>query len=127
VVLDAAHNVASIEALVRVLDESFSPAPRILIFATTRDKDARGMLTALLPAFDQVIFTRYLENPRGTPIEELTALAGQLSDKTPHVCVDPAAAWQLARKLAPPEHLVCITGSFFIAAEIQAAIRAERE
>jgi len=126
VVLDAAHNVASIEALVRVLAESFSPGPRLLVFATTRDKDARGMLAALLPAFDQVIFTRYLENPRGTPIEELVAIAAELSRQTPQVCANPASAWKRAQELATPEHLVCITGSFFIAAEIQAAIRAHR-
>ena len=124
VVLDAAHNVASIEALVTVLAESFTPGPRLLVFATTRDKDARGMLRALLPAFDQVIFTRYLENPRGTPIEELASISAELLDMTPELCPDPASAWRRAQELATPEHLICITGSFFIAAEVQAAIRA---
>ena len=36
VVLDAAHNVASIQALVETLEESFSAARRLLIFATTQ-------------------------------------------------------------------------------------------
>jgi dihydrofolate synthase/folylpolyglutamate synthase len=123
VVLDTAHNGASIEALVQTLSESFSPGPRVLVFATTRDKDARGMLSALLPAFDEIILTRYWQNPRGMPAESLAAMAAELSTKPVRVCADAATAWSLARELAGRDHLVCITGSFFIAAEIRAAMR----
>jgi len=123
VVLDAAHNVASIEALARVVEESFSPSPRLLVFATTRDKDVRGMLGVLLPAFDEVIFTRYWQNPRGVAPEELAAIAGEISPTAAHVCADSATAWGLAARIARREHLICITGSFFIAAEMRAAIR----
>ena len=122
-VLDAAHNVASVEALVQTLAESFSPGPRVLMFATTRDKDARGMLAALLPAFDEIIVTRYWQNPRGLPAESLAAMAAELSTRPVRVCADAAAAWQLASELAGREHLLCIAGSFFIAAEIRAAMR----
>ena len=79
VVLDAAHNAASIEALVEVLDESFSARRRLLIFATTQEKDLRGMLERLLGRFDHVIFTRYLSNPRSVPPEQLQALAADLA------------------------------------------------
>ncbi|MGD9723227.1 MAG: folylpolyglutamate synthase/dihydrofolate synthase family protein [Pirellulales bacterium] len=124
VVLDAAHNVASIEALVRVLTESFSPGPRLLVFATTRDKDLRGMLRVLLGAFDEVILTRYWQNPRAVPPEELAELAAEIGGAPVHVAADPATAWNLASQLATPRHLVCITGSFFIAAEMRAAMAA---
>jgi dihydrofolate synthase / folylpolyglutamate synthase len=126
VVLDSAHNVASIEALVRSLDESFVATRRLLIFATTRDKDARGMLEVLLAKFDDVILTRYWSNPRGMPIEELEALSAELSGRRAHVCADPAAACKLAGQIAGSEHLICITGSFFIAAEMRAAMQADR-
>jgi dihydrofolate synthase/folylpolyglutamate synthase len=122
VVLDAAHNVASIEALVRVLDESFSPSPRILVFATTRDKDLRGMLRALIPVFDEVIVPRYWQNPRAVVPEELAALAAEISPASVHLAGDPATAWNLATRMATPQHLICITGSFFTAAEMSAAI-----
>jgi dihydrofolate synthase/folylpolyglutamate synthase len=135
VVLDAAHNVASIEALLRVLDESFAPAPRLLVFATTRGKDAPGMLELLLPAFDEVILTRYWNNPRGITPEELAALAAELAPAPEtaharasgasarlHVVQDAAEAWRLANSLATPDHLICITGSFFIAAEMRATM-----
>jgi dihydrofolate synthase/folylpolyglutamate synthase len=125
IVLDAAHNVASIEALIHVLQESFSPGPRVAIFATTRDKDIRGMLSLLLPAFDEVILTRYWKNPRGVPPAELAAIAEELAPATSHVHVaaDPQTAWRLAQSIVTPEHLLAITGSFFIAAEMRAAMR----
>ena len=57
VVLDAAHNTASIEALIATLGESFRPSRRWLVFATSQDKDSRGMLQLLLPCFDEVFLT----------------------------------------------------------------------
>ncbi len=122
VILDAAHNVASVEAFVGALERSFSAADRILVFATTRDKDAEGMLRALLPHFDRAIFTRYTSNPRGLPVEDLGALATKLSDKPFDIAADPAAAWAAAARLATVDSLIGITGSFFIAAEMRPQI-----
>ncbi len=153
VVLDAAHNAASIGALVEVLDESFSPGRRLLVFATTQGKDVRGMLQRLAGRFDRVIFTRYLENPRGIPPGELQRLAavcwggsatcwGGSSTATPtatsplplgegpgvrasptiEIAASPAEAWDAVHRVAEPDDLVCITGSFFLAAEIRRQI-----
>jgi dihydrofolate synthase/folylpolyglutamate synthase len=123
VVLDAAHNVASIEALTQVLAESFSARRRLLVFATTRDKDAAGMVRVLSQKFDEVIFTRYQSNPRGLDPEALAALAANVPAARRHICADAAAAWKLASQIAKPEDLICITGSFFIAAEMRAAMQ----
>ncbi|MBN2473723.1 MAG: bifunctional folylpolyglutamate synthase/dihydrofolate synthase [Pirellulales bacterium] len=119
IVIDAAHNPASIEALLRVLDESFSVARRRLIFATTREKDLRGMLGCVLDRFDQVVFTQYLDNLRAVPPEELAALAHEASGREYAVYRDPADALAAVRALAGPDELVCITGSFFIAAAMR--------
>jgi dihydrofolate synthase / folylpolyglutamate synthase len=142
VVLDAAHNAASIAALVETLDESFSPSQRLLVFAATQEKDLRGMLQRLLGRFDHVIFTRYLDNPRGVPPEELQALAGELvgcvlartreptqSGACKHapyieIAPTPAEAWDAVHRLARADDLVCVTGSFFLAAEMRRRIAA---
>ncbi|MEQ9069000.1 MAG: cyanophycin synthetase, partial [Gimesia chilikensis] len=71
VVLDTAHNGASIQALVDTLSAGFSEPDRVLIFAVTRDKDVQEMLRTLLPHFQTVILTQYLSNPRRIPAEEL--------------------------------------------------------
>jgi dihydrofolate synthase/folylpolyglutamate synthase len=119
VVVDAAHNWEAVAALVRTLDESFAARRRVLVFAPTRDKDVAGMLRQLLPRFDSVVVTSFQNNPRNVPVETLARMVRQLSDQPLHVAADPAAAWKLARHFAGKEDLLCITGSFFIAAELR--------
>lgn len=119
VIIDAAHNVASVEALLRTLEESFSVRKRILIFATTQEKDVAEMLRRLLPAFDHVLLTQYLDNPRAVPLAELCATARAVSGRDWPAFGRPAEAWQAARSLASAEDLICVTGSFFIAAQVR--------
>ena len=123
IVLDAAHNVASVEALVEVLGESFAARRRVLVFATTRDKNLRGMLEWLVPSFDEIIFTRYHSNPRGVAPQELVDIARELDASRDYVmCDDARAAWEVARSRVDAQDLLCIAGSFFIAAEMRAAM-----
>lgn len=127
--LDAAHNVASIEALLTTLAESFSPGPRVLVFATSRDKNVAGMLQCLLPHFDDVILTRYLGSPRSATTDELDATAQGIAQRLGlarnwRTCPDPASAWNMVTAIATPEHLVTITGSFFLAAEMRRQMEA---
>ena len=131
VVLDTAHNVASVEALLAVLDESFAAQRRILVFAATRDKDVKGMLKRLLPRFELIILTRYADNPRAVPPCELFAMTESLLAESPHVCEvviheQPEAAWQHCQTVVTVEHLVVVTGSFFLAAEIRPVITSAR-
>jgi dihydrofolate synthase/folylpolyglutamate synthase len=125
VVIDAAHNWASAKALVTTLREEFPQRRRIVIFASTRDKDVRGQLRLLLPEFDTVILTRYVDNPRSVPPEELRNIAARLSDQPVHVAQEPVSAWKLARRLAGPDDLIVVTGSFFLVAELRDLIVGE--
>jgi len=127
-IIDVAHNHASIEALVRVLDERFQARCRVLVFASSRDKDTASMLRLLLPRFDTLVLTRFVNNPRATEPEELLAMAQVICQQSPmshdkptqlKTAADPASAWELARNLASPEDLICATGSFFLAAELR--------
>ena len=81
VILDSAHNTASIAALMEVLKESFSVSRRLLLFATTRDKDYEEMLKLLLDGFDEIVFTQYTTNPRALPPAELEAAAFKLTGR----------------------------------------------
>jgi dihydrofolate synthase/folylpolyglutamate synthase len=119
VVVDGAHNVASVEALVATLDESFAADRRWLIFAGSQDKDLRGMLARLLPKFDEVLLTRYRNNPRGASPDELARLAAAVDGRPRPLFDDSADAWQSARRQAAPEDLIVIAGSFFLAAELR--------
>ncbi len=119
-VIDGAHNVASAEALAESLRTCFPPSPRTLVFGTTRDKDLRGQLRALLPLFDACVATRYVENPRAVPPEEVAAAVSELSELSPGVAADPASALAEARRRTTTGGLICVTGSLFLAAEARA-------
>lgn len=121
-VVDGAHNVASVEALAATLRACLPPASRTLVFGTTRDKDLPGQLRALLPLFDRVVATRYVENPRAVPPAEVAEAARSLGDLPVEIAPDPAEALAAARRLTPPDGLICVTGSMFLAAEARALV-----
>jgi len=120
VVLDGAHNVVSAQALATTLLTCFPASPRTLVFGTTRDKDLPGQLRALLPLFDSLIATRYVENPRSVPPEDIALAIAAIDGRTARITQDPAAALDLARRVTGPLALVCVTGSLFLAAETRA-------
>jgi dihydrofolate synthase/folylpolyglutamate synthase len=122
VVIDGAHNPAAAEALAEAIRTCFPPTRRTLVFGTTRDKDLRGQLRALLPGFDELIVTRYVENPRSTSPEDIEATILDLSGRTALVAADPAEALAEARRVTPHNGLICVTGSLFLAAEARALI-----
>jgi dihydrofolate synthase/folylpolyglutamate synthase len=125
VIVDAAHNVASVQALLDTIRQGFDARQKILLFAATRDKDVAGLLRRLLAEFDHVVLTRYVKNPRGVPVPELNRLALRLTDRPIHSAPDPVSAWHLARQLGDSRDLICVTGSFLVAAEVRELILAE--
>ena len=88
------------------------------------------MLGQLLPSFDHVVLTRYLNNPRAMDPARLEKVARSMivqrgwSGVHLHVCPDPPSAWQMVQTLASPQHFICVAGSFFLAAEIREYIEA---
>jgi dihydrofolate synthase / folylpolyglutamate synthase len=127
IILDVAHNLASIEALLAVLRERFRPRRRIGIFASSKDKDYTGMLQRMLPAFDTIFLTQYIHNPRAATTESLLAIALDLRERNSngstrpklHAATRPEDALRMARLIAQPDDLICIAGSFFLAAELR--------
>jgi len=122
IVLDTAHNPASAQALVEALAELPAPTRRTLVLSISHDKDVRAIVENLVPHFDRFVVTQYQENPRAVPAESLgkmvaDVLAGRAAEiKT---CADPLQAWQHVRQTAVPGEMVCIAGSFYLAAEMR--------
>lgn len=132
IVLDVAHNVASAQVLVDVLQTSFSPQQRILVLAVSRDKDVESIVEVLLPCFDKVVLTAYQENPRAVPVERLEEIVNQQLERSERLSRAqvfreelPCKAWQKAKELSDENALICVTGSFFIAAELRQTLIAE--
>ncbi|HVJ85960.1 MAG TPA: folylpolyglutamate synthase/dihydrofolate synthase family protein [Caulifigura sp.] len=122
IIIDTAHNDASMAALCETL-APLKHRRRVLIFATSRDKDAPAMLRILNTAFDEVLLTRYIHNPRALPIDQLSAIAESTLTIPWQTAPDPAAAWAAARQRINEDDLVCVTGSVFLAAEMQALLK----
>ena len=122
IVVDGAHNVASAGALAETLRTCFPPAPLTLVFGTTREKDLNGQLQALLPLASTVVATRYVENPRSVPPEEVAESIRAFDGREAYLAAGPAEALSLARRLTPRHGLICVTGSLFLAAETRAIV-----
>lgn len=122
VVLDGSHNVASIAALCRTLDESFDAARRTLIFGGARDKDLRGMLEILLPRFERSIFTSSRHSPRAVPEHELLTIARDIQPGGLFETAPIDGVWDQASRGSRPDDLYCLCGSFYLAAELRGQV-----
>lgn len=131
VLLDCAHNVASVRALVQAVRESFPPPARdatrhFLIFGSNRDKDIAGMLDVLAPRFERIFLTSFKGNQRCVPGDQLLAFLPADCRERSVPCIDAAHAWRLARAQAGPRDLICVAGSVFLAGELRPIIAANR-
>lgn len=119
VVVDAAHNpqsaeilareivrrfeVARVPAALRDVDrlESLKPVPALLLGVLV-DKDAEGIIDALVPLFDRVVVSAS-SSPRAIPADDLAVLVEQASGMQPRV----------AQTI--PEALALLSGGSFLA------------
>jgi len=119
VIVDAAHNVASMASLLKTLAPLLDTLrPRVLVFAASGDKQIEEMLGLTRQRFDEVVVTRYATNPRAATVERLVAGCRAAGLPNPHVAAGPVDALRLGRSLAGRGGLVCVAGSFFLAAEV---------
>lgn len=121
VVVDAAHNVASMTALASTLRPVLHHhSPRVLVFAASADKQIEAMLKPLAGLLDRVIVTRYLENPRAAPLDRLRSACAAAGLPRAMEAASPREALRLARSVAGRSGLVLVAGSFFLAGEVGA-------
>jgi dihydrofolate synthase/folylpolyglutamate synthase len=117
-VYDGAHNPAGAAALADSLPEVLGErSPKVCVLSVLEDKDAAGMLRALLPLFDRVVFTRS-ENPRALSPATLESLAAKLGCPPNETVADPRRAVQRARALAGPDGAVVVAGSIYLIADL---------
>jgi dihydrofolate synthase/folylpolyglutamate synthase len=114
VIYDGAHNGAGAAALADALPEIVGDRPLTAVISILDDKDAHAMLDALLPAAENVIFTR-TSNPRALPPGTLAHLAGRPDAVT---VGDPRAALERAKDVAGPGGAVLVTGSIYLIADL---------
>lgn len=115
---DGAHNPSGAAALARALPEvTGDRRPRVCVVSVLEDKDAAGILAALLPGFDRAVFTR-CANPRSLSPGTLDTLAAKLGGPPSETVADPREALARARSLAGPGGAVLATGSIYLIADL---------
>jgi len=125
-VVDGAHNPSGVAALVASLPAG-ATGSLVAVVSILDDKDAAGMLRALLPACRAVVFTSN-PNPRALPPATLESLARQLGfSEDAEVVGDPERALDRARGLAGPGGMVLATGSIYLVAGLAGVRRARAQ
>ncbi len=116
VLVDGAHNGASIDALMRAIGQNISYDSMIVIFACHKDKDIPGILKRLQLGADKIIFTT-TGSPRSAEPAELAAAYSEYSGKMVQVAENLDEALRIAEAAISREDLICITGSFYLVAD----------
>ena len=120
VLLDAAHNPAGARALAGYLRET-GWTDVTLVAGVMRDKDATGMLTALLPCCAALVCTTP-PSPRALAAEALATLASHLPMAPPHVVAVPDPAAALAYACSAGARIVA-AGSIFLLGPLRGILR----
>ena len=125
--LDGAHNRASMERLMEGLAQHFPGRSRVFVFASAADKDIDGILAVLaeMGGGAPVVFTR-TENPRASAPADLAARFAECGGRGAETAADTGAALAAADRKAPADGLVVVCGSLYLVGEVKALVSSAR-
>lgn len=121
ILLDVAHNPAGAWALRSALSH-LDPPPRAmtLIFGCLKDKAYSEMAQVLFPMFDLVILTE-VSSPRTATLAQMRE-AAEATGVVVKEATDPKAAFDTAVAATPPDGLLVIAGSVYLAGELRSLL-----
>ncbi len=117
ILVDGAHNPASMNALMRCVGAYVPYDSMVCIFGCCQDKDMAAMLDRVNLGADKVVFTRALSNPRAADPHELQRLFQERSGKMSQVARSLPEAMEIAMRAVSRDDLICVTGSFYLVGE----------
>lgn len=123
-VLDCAHNPASIAATVEWFTTQLPARRRCLILAVSKDKDVAGIVAALAPFFAHAYLTRFASSQRSADPALLADLWRQAGGQAATIRDRAADALAAAQSAARLDEALLVTGSVFLAGEVRGLLRA---
>jgi dihydrofolate synthase/folylpolyglutamate synthase len=117
ILVDGAHNPASVGTLMRCVGAHVPYDSMVCIFGCCRDKDLAGLLDKVHLGADKVIFTRAAGTPRAADPTELQRMFAERSGKMSQVARSLSEALDVAMRAVGREDLICVTGSFYLVGE----------
>jgi len=119
IIVDSAHNPASISKLRETIDEFFPDQDLILVFGISEDKQLDSMLAEILPRTKTLICTQ-ADHPRAMDPYQLAERADGLVTEI-KVFPEVGTALKEAVDLVDKDQIVLVTGSIFVAASARIA------
>lgn len=126
IIADGAHNAESARRLREALAENFAFARLIMVVGAARDKDIEGIFQELNspasgPPPAATVLTQ-ADNPRAASPQTLLTRGGSALNTDIRLVEDVATALDVAKSLAGPDDLICVTGSLFVVADARRAL-----
>jgi dihydrofolate synthase/folylpolyglutamate synthase len=122
ILVDGAHNAASMHALMRAIGQHIPYDSMVMIFGCAADKDIDGMMAEIASGADKVIFTQASNNPRAAKSRELADLYEEATGRVGQVTECLGDALRVARSAVSREDLICVCGSFCLVGEAKAIL-----
>jgi dihydrofolate synthase/folylpolyglutamate synthase len=117
VIWDGAHNPSGARALSASLLEATGGRRPVAVVSILDDKDAAGILAALVPVTAGAVFTRCSRRD-ALPPATLGSLWGQLGGAAAEVVATPGEALERAVARAGPGGAVLVTGSLYLLSQL---------
>ena len=117
ILVDGAHNAASIKALIRAIGQNIPYDSMVMIFGCAGDKDIPGMIEQIAKGADKVIFTRAADNMRAAPPKQLAEAYEEQSGRVAQVAESLLDAIRTAHRAVSREDIICVCGSFYLVGE----------
>jgi dihydrofolate synthase / folylpolyglutamate synthase len=125
VILDGAHNPDKIRALVNTIQTVFPGKRATVIIAIKNDKNAKEMISAVMPITKKLIFTKYIINNDLGKINsynpsDLSKIVKSIDKRIiPEIIKNPIEAVKTAITGSDKRDIILVTGSLYLIGEIK--------
>ncbi|MCH2135128.1 MAG: bifunctional folylpolyglutamate synthase/dihydrofolate synthase [Phycisphaerales bacterium] len=117
ILVDGAHNPASVSSLMRSIGSHVSFDSMICVFGCCEDKDIDGMLEMASLGGDKIVFTKASDQPRAAEPETLARRFTENHGRNCQTAASISEALEIAARAASRDDLICVTGSFYLVGE----------
>jgi len=121
IVVDGAHTPNSMKTIIDEMPRlAPDAAPRVVLFACAKDKDAEGLLGVLARYATEIVFT-CSHNPRRRPPDELAGIWQRITGRKAAVETDLNRALSLGKALAGKDSnaLLLVVGSLYLVGAVK--------
>lgn len=122
--IDGAHNEASMESFINVLSSYCNSSPITFLFGVLKDKEVRMMLKKMAPYSNTIFITKPLSN-RGLPTIELSTIAKDYFEYVFPIDEISEALQRAIEHAKKTNTLLCCVGSLYLSIPVWNLLRSE--